>query len=97
MVVDLSATTVIRIFDAIEYPQPMQLPRTFAIDEFCKNFGGEQYRCILTDVEDCKVFDILSTRTGYQLTRYLQKEKRIDTQYVVNMIIELLFFFSGGS
>ena len=80
----LSVTTVIRIFDIVGYPQPTHLPKTVAIDEFRGNLDGEKYQCILTDVENGKVLDILPSRTGYQLSEYLRVKQRQATEYVVS-------------
>lgn len=81
---NLSVTSVIRIFDTVSYPQPSQLPRTFGIDEFRGNLGREKYQCILTDVENGKVLDILPSRRGYQLTNYLRGKDKQNTEYVIS-------------
>ena len=46
--VNLSVSTVIRIFDFVSYPKP-KLPKALSIDEFKGNTSGEKYQCILTD------------------------------------------------
>src|SRR5699024_11983211 len=56
--VNLSVTTVMRVFDAISYPKAV-LPRVLAIDEFKGNAWGQKYHCILTDPEKQVVLDIL--------------------------------------
>ncbi len=81
---NLSVTTVIRIFDTVGYPQPLHLPRTVGIDEFRGNLEGEKYQCILTDVENGKILDILPCRTGYVLSQYFRNKNRQDTEYVVS-------------
>lgn len=82
--VGLSVTTVIRIFDTVGYPHPQCLPKTVAIDEFRGNLGREKYQCILTDVENGRVLDILPCRSGYTLSQYLRGKQRQDTEYVVS-------------
>ena len=76
--VNLSVTTVIRIFDVINYPPP-EMPTTISIDEFKGNTGGEKYQCILTDPVNKVVLDILPERFKPNLTKYFKqfaKEKR---------------------
>ena len=46
---DISATTVQRIFDNVNYPHISEMPEVLAIDEFKGNASGEKYQCILTD------------------------------------------------
>ena len=76
--VDLSVTTVIRIFDVIKYPTA-DLPETISIDEFKGNTWGEKYQCIITDPVNKVVLDILPERYKPYLTNYFKqftKEKR---------------------
>ena len=56
--VDISVSTVIRIFDLVSYPKP-KLPKALSIDEFRGNTNGEKYQCILTDPVNKVVLDIL--------------------------------------
>ena len=63
---NLSVTTVIRIFDLLQYPKPNILPRTLAIDEFKGNTGGQKFNCIITDPENHQVLDIIERRYGYR-------------------------------
>ena len=46
--VNLSVSTVIRIFDFVQYA-PCGLPSVLSIDEFKGNTDSEKYQCILTD------------------------------------------------
>lgn len=71
-VVDLSVTTVTRIFDIVSHPE-IKLPQVFAIDEFKGNTGNEKYQCILTDPVNKKVLDILPERYNHYLTSYFRK------------------------
>ena len=76
--VNLSVSTVIRIFDVINYPTA-DLPTAISIDEFKGNTWGEKYQCILTDPVNKVVLDILPERYKPYLTRYFKqfpKEKR---------------------
>ena len=45
---NISVSTVIRIFDSITYLSPDKLPEAVAIDEFKGNTGKEKYQVILT-------------------------------------------------
>ncbi|MGN1193959.1 MAG: helix-turn-helix domain-containing protein, partial [Acutalibacteraceae bacterium] len=65
--VNLSVSTVIRIFDNISYPKA-KLPEVLSIDEFKGNTRGEKYQCILTDPINKVVLDILPKRFDYYLT-----------------------------
>lgn len=70
--VNLSVSTVIRIFDFVSYSNP-QLPETLSIDEFKGNTSGEKYQCILTDPVNKIVLDILPKRYSHYLTNYFCK------------------------
>lgn len=79
----VSVTTVMRVFDTIEYPTVPKMPRVLSIDEFRGNLG-EKYQCILTDPQNGKVLDILPNRSGWQLAQYFRVANRQDTEYVVS-------------
>ena len=84
--VNLSVSTVIRIFDAVSYPKA-KLSAALSIDEFKGNTGGEKYQCILTDPVHKRVLDILPERYGYYLTNYFKgfsKEERDGVAYFVS-------------
>ena len=70
--VNLSVSTIIRIFDLVSYPK-VELPKVLYIDEFKGNTWGEKYQCILTDPENKIVLDILPERYKPYLTTYLCK------------------------
>lgn len=72
--VNLSVSTVIRIFDFISFSKP-KLPEVIAIDEFKGNTGGEKYNCIITDPANHKVLDILPTRNTRYLSTYFKAFK----------------------
>ena len=83
--VNLSSTTVSRIFDKLSYA-PQNLPRVLAIDEFKGNAGHEKYQCIITDPEHKIVVDILPNRYKSYLTSYLLK---FDTSHPVLFISDM--------
>ena len=70
--VNLSVSTIIRIFDLVSYPKA-ELPKVLSIDEFKGNTWGEKYQCILTDPENKIVLDILPERYKPYLTTYFCK------------------------
>ena len=84
--VNLSVSTVIRIFDFISYPKP-KLPSALSIDEFKGNTNGEKYQCILTDPVNKVVLDILPERFKPYLTEYFHdytKSERDAVSYFVS-------------
>ena len=70
--VNLSVTTIIRIFDIVNYPKT-ELPKVLSIDEFKGKTWGEKYQCILTDPENKIVLDIFPERYKPYLTTYFSK------------------------
>ena len=84
--VNLSVSTIIRIFDLVSYPKA-ELPKVLSIDEFKGNTWGEKYQCILTDPENKIVLDILPERYKPYLTTYFckyPKEEREKVKYFVS-------------
>ena len=84
--VNLSVSTVIRIFDEVSYPKPA-LPENLSIDEFKGNTWGEKYQCILTDPVNKVVLDILPERYKPYLTCYFKgfsKVQRNNVKYFVS-------------
>ena len=73
--VNMSVSTVIRIFDLVSYPKP-KLPKALSIDEFKGNTNGEKYQCILTDPVNKVVLDILPKRFKPYLTEYVRDYSR---------------------
>lgn len=85
--VNLSVSTVIRIFDVVGYSKPDCPPRVLAIDEFKGNTGDEKYQCILTDIETGTVLDILPNRKTRYLIKYFKEwdsDKREKVKYFVS-------------
>lgn len=84
--VNLSTSTIIRIFDLISYPKA-ELSTVLSIDEFKGNTNREKYQCILTDPVNKVVLDILPERFKSYLTSYFKqypKEKRNSVTYFVS-------------
>ena len=81
--VNLSVSTVIRIFDLVNYPsQPM--PEAIGIDEFKGNAGREKYHCIITDLKNHRILDILPSRCKSDLTSYFKQFERSKTTTFVS-------------
>jgi transposase len=84
--VNLSVSTVIRIFDMVSY-SPKALPSALSIDEFKGDTNDEKYQCILTDPVNKIVLDILPKRYEHYLTGYFKqfpKENRDNVEYFVS-------------
>ena len=84
--VNLSITTVIRIFDKVSYPKA-KLPSVLSIDEFKGNTWGEKYQCILTDPVNKRVLDILPERYDCYLSNYFKqfpKSERDNVEFFVS-------------
>ena len=80
-----SVSTVIRHFGIVSYPKP-QLPPVIAIDEFRGNAGGHKFQCILSDVANKRLLDILPSRKTEDLYTYFtafSMEQRSRVNYVV--------------
>ena len=81
--VNLSVSTIIRIFDKVNYPKP-QMPEVLSIDEFKGNTGGEKYNCILTDPKAGIVLDVLESRKKHVLTNYFKDTNKQDVKVFVS-------------
>ena len=84
--VNLSVSTVIRIFDLVSY-SPKKLPVALSIDEFKGDTNSEKYQCILTDPVNKVVLDILPKRYESYLTKYFNafsREERSNVKYFVS-------------
>lgn len=82
--VGLSASTIFRRMNDINFPKPSSLPPVLSIDEFKGNAGGEKFQAILTDPKNHTVFDILPSRTQYKLRDYLYEfNNRKDVKYFI--------------
>ncbi len=80
----ISASTVFRRMNDINFPKPSTLPLVLSIDEFKGNAGGEKFQAILTDPKNHTVFDILPSRTQWKLKDYLREFKnKNDVRYFI--------------
>ena len=86
--VNLSVSTIIRIFDIVTYPKAT-LSASIAIDEFKGNTWGEKYQCILTDPENKTVLDILPMRYGYYLSKYFKEFSASDRNQVMYFVSDM--------
>lgn len=80
----VSIPTVIRLFNNISYSKPTVLPEVIGIDEFKGNTGGEKYNCILTDVDNKRVLDVMKSRKQADLCEYFKKIDRSNVKYFVS-------------
>jgi transposase len=94
--VNLSVTTIIRVFDLVDYG-PKKLPTAISIDEFKGNTGGEKYQCILTDPINKVVLDILPKRFEYYLTKYFNKFDESEREKVEWFISDMWKTYSNIS
>ena len=80
----ISASTIFRRLDDINYPKPSYLPKVLSIDEFKGNAGGEKFQGIITAPDKQKIVDILPSRTQYKLIEYLKSfPNRNEVQYFI--------------
>ena len=82
--VGVSVSTVIRIFDVIQYPEVTTCPSALSIDEFKGNTGGEKYNVIICDAENKRVIDILPQRKEVFLIDFFKKTDRSKVKYFVS-------------
>lgn len=85
--VQLSVSTVIRVFDIVSYASPRTLPSVVSIDEFKGNTGCEKYQVILTNPETGELLDILPTRDSSDLIKYFNNyttAERNEVKYFVS-------------
>lgn len=93
--VNVSITTVIRVFDLVSYPKP-ELPAVLSIDEFKGNTGGHKYQCIITDPDSHVVLDILPQRYSHYLTDYFKKLNRDDVKFFVSDMWDVYRVFADN-
>ena len=86
--VNLSVSTVIRIFDFVSY-SPKKLPVALSIDEFKGNTNGEKYQCILTDPVNKVVLDILPNRYESYLTKYFNAFSKVERSKVKYLVSDM--------
>ena len=76
--VGLSVTTIIRLFNYINFTKPETLPEVLCIDEFKGDADGERFQCILVDGEKRKIVDILPNRSTSFLRDYFRSFSKAD-------------------
>lgn len=81
--VNLSVSTVIRIFDLVGTPK-VSMPTVLSIDEFKGNTNGEKYQCIITDPVNKRILDILPMRYKHTLFDYFRGFDRTKTTHFVS-------------
>lgn len=81
--VNLSTTTVIRIFDMVSTSSAL-MPVVLSIDEFKGNTNGEKYQCIITDPVNKRVLDILPMRYKHTLSDYFKRFDRSKTTHFIS-------------
>lgn len=82
--IGISASTIFRRMEDIRFPKPSVLPQVLSIDEFKGNAGGQKFQAIFTDPKKHKIFDILPSRTQYQIQDYLNDFKnKNDVRYFI--------------
>lgn len=81
--VNLSTSTVIRIFDMVSTSSAL-MPVVLSIDEFKGNTNGEKYQCIITDPVNKRVLDILPMRYKHTLSDYFKRFDRSKTTHFIS-------------
>ena len=82
--IGISASTIFRRMNDVNFPKPSALPLVLSIDEFKGNAGGEKFQAILTDPKSRTVFDILPSRTQWKLKDYLHEfNNKKDVRYFI--------------
>ena len=94
--VNLSVSTVIRIFDHVSYPKA-KLSKALSIDEFKGNTWGEKYQCILTDPVNKVVLDILPQRYSHYLTGYFKEFSDVERKQVEYFVSDMWRTYSDIS
>ena len=94
--VNLSVTTVIRIFDKVSYPKA-KLPAVLSIDEFKGNTREDKYQCILTDPVNKLVLDILPERYDSYLSSYFKQFSKIEREKVEYFVSDMWKTYSKAS
>lgn len=85
--VGVSVSTVLRLFNYINYPKPTKLPKVLCIDEFKGDADGERFQCILVDGENRKIIDILPNRSTDYLREYFKsfpKSERLKVSFFIS-------------
>ena len=94
--VNLSVTTIMRIFDKVSYPKA-KLPSVLSIDEFKGNTWGEKYQCIITDPVNKRVLDILPERYDSYLSSYFRRFPKAERDWVEFFVSDMWKTYSKAS
>ena len=94
--VNLSVTTIMRIFDKVSYPKA-KLPSVLSIDEFKGNTWGEKYQCIITDPVNKRVLDILPERYDSYLSSYFRRFPKAERDRVEFFVSDMWKTYSKAS
>jgi transposase len=87
--VNLSVSTVIRIFDLVGYSKPQSLPEVLAIDEFKGNTGNYKYQVAILDGTTHKPIDIVECRYKTYLVDYFKSFPLKERERVKYVVIDL--------
>jgi transposase len=87
-VANVSVSTVIRIFNHVNYGTPT-LPKVLCIDEFKGNAETGKYQCILVDGEKNKVLDIIPDRCQSDLVSYFKRFSREERNKVKFFVCDM--------
>ena len=87
-VANVSVSTVIRIFNHVNYGTPT-LPKVLCIDEFKGNAETGKYQCILVDGENNKVLDIIPDRCQSDLVGYFRQFSRKERNKVKFFVCDM--------
>lgn len=83
---NISASTVINIFDQFVDMQPGHLPAVLSIDEFyLGDTFDDKFACVFINWETGRIIDIYPSRRKYKLysyTQYMNKDEFSDVKYV---------------
>lgn len=84
--VNLSVSSVCRIFDKYAGVTPVALPECLCIDEiYTIKYKQKIYACVLVDMQTSQVYDLLPSRKKAELTDYFSRigrEERCKVKYV---------------
>ena len=86
---NLSPSTVTRVFDLINYPRPSKMPMVLSIDEFKGNTEFGKYQCVLVDVKKGKIIDILHDRKQNYLIEYFSSIPKFERNKVKFFICDM--------
>lgn len=86
--VNVSASTVTRLLDTINYSIPT-IPECISIDEFKGNADTGKYQCILVDAKKHCILDILPDRTQSHLSSYFREWNRAERYRVKFFVCDM--------